>query len=132
MAWLIRALSDAGDMPVFLFMHHPPMALGLPMQDSENMRNGKAFIDLITEFGCVKYLFIGHVHRPITGTVGGIPFSTMRSVLYQAPPPRPEWSWDTFKPSKEAPNIGVVRLTGGSVNLQYDQFCDHQFGLISS
>ncbi|MGI9370135.1 MAG: phosphodiesterase, partial [Ruegeria sp.] len=94
--WLQRVLENAEGALVYLFMHHPPMALGLPMQDTENLENGDEFLSLISRFDCVKYLFVGHVHRPISGTVTGIPFSTMRSVLYQAPPPRPEWNWDTF------------------------------------
>lgn len=130
--WLQETLHDAGDTPVFLFVHHPPMSLGLPMQDTDNMEHGQTFIDLISSFSCVKYLFIGHVHRPISGTIDGIPFSTMRSILYQAPPPRPEWNWETFKPSAEAPNIGIVHLKGGSVNLQYDQFCEYQLGVITT
>lgn len=128
-AWLYEALKRATSTSVLIFMHHPPMSLGLPMQDTDQMQSGEAFLDLISEFPCVKYLFIGHVHRPITGTIRNIPFSTMRSVLYQAPPPRPEWSWETFKPSKEAPAIGVVRLENGSVNIQYDQFCGYEVGL---
>ncbi|MGI9369059.1 MAG: phosphodiesterase, partial [Ruegeria sp.] len=67
-------------------------------------------------------------HRPISGTVTGIPFSTMRSVLYQAPPPRPEWNWDTFRPSQEAPNLGVVTIADTGVNLQFDQFCGFEVG----
>ena len=128
-AWLRGRLQDAGDLPVYIFMHHPPMLLGLPMQDTENMENGAAFLDLISGFACVKYLFIGHVHRPITGAVRGIPFATMRSVLYQAPPPRPDWDWQTFQPSKEAPNIGIIQLSGGSVTMQYDQFCTASHGV---
>lgn len=102
--WLRETLASTANSPVFIFMHHPPMPLGLPMQDTENMRGGDAFLDLIADFECVKYLCIGHVHRPITGTIRGIPFSTMRSILYQAPPPRPEWTWDSFKPSAEYRN----------------------------
>lgn len=130
--WLCAALTEAANSSVFIFMHHPPMSLGLPMQDTENMENGQALLDLIYEFNSVKYLFIGHVHRPITGSIGGIPFSTMRSVLHQAPPPRPEWTWDTFKPSIEAPNIGIIQLASASVNLQYEQFCEYRLGVTAS
>jgi len=127
--WLRDTLSAAKTTPVFLFLHHPPMPLGLPMQDTENMKNGQAFLDLISAFECVKHMFIGHVHRPITGTIRDIPFSTMRSVLYQAPPPRPKWTWDTFKPALEAPNIGVIRLENSSVIMHYDQFCPYETGV---
>ncbi len=47
----------------------------------------------------------------------------MRSVLYQAPAPRPEWDWESFHPSEEAPNIGVMTISNADVNLQYEQFC---------
>lgn len=128
MQWLTETLRNLQDTPVFLFMHHPPMPVCLPMQDADNLEKGEAFLDRLSDFDCVKYLFIGHVHRPITGTVRGIPFATMRSVLYQAPAPRPAWTWDTFTPGLEAPNIGVIQLSGGSVNLQYEQFCQYQLG----
>lgn len=128
--WLGRTLTEAGDRPVFLFLHHPPMALGLPMQDSDRMGDGDQFLDLISAFPTVRSLFIGHVHRPITGTIRGIPFSTMRSVLYQAPPPRPDWDWSSFTPAREAPNIGILSFAGGDVALQYDQFCDAGLGVL--
>ena len=127
--WLEHELREAGSTPVYIFMHHPPMSLGLPMQDTENMENGDVFIEKLKQFECVKHLFIGHVHRPITGTVKGIPFATMRSILYQAPPPKPEWDWKTFKPSVEAPNLGILTIDAADVNLQYIQFCKYGHGI---
>jgi 3',5'-cyclic AMP phosphodiesterase CpdA len=126
--WLQNKLIEAGDTPVFIFMHHPPMPLGLPMQDTDRLQDGQAFLDLIARYKNVKYLFIGHVHRPITGTIQGIPYATMRSVLYQAPPPKPDWDWNSFTPSKEAPNLGVITLKNADVYLHYDQFCDYTVG----
>lgn len=127
-SWLKSQLNEIADTPVYLFMHHPPMALGLPMQDTDCMENGAAFLDLIGAHNDVKYMFIGHVHRPISGTVRGIPFSTMRSVLYQAPAPDPAWDWNSFSPAKEAPAYGVLTLSNGDVNLQYIQFCEAERG----
>lgn len=126
--WLRETLHAAGTTPVYLFMHHPPKALGLPMQDGDIMEDGDVFIDFVSQFPSVKYLFVGHVHRPITGSFGGIPFSTMRSILYQAPPPRPEWSWEDFRPASEAPMMGLVDIDNDSVIVQYDQFCDFGTG----
>lgn len=128
MDWLQTTLQKAGNAPVFLFMHHPPMDLGLPILDPDKMQDGAAFLDLISAYPSVKHLFIGHVHRPITGTIRGIPFATMRSVLFQAPPPRPEWDWSTFKPAKEAPQIGILSIQNGDVTLQFDQFCGLETG----
>ncbi|MCP5081424.1 MAG: phosphodiesterase [Alphaproteobacteria bacterium] len=126
--WLQNVLSGAPDTPIYIFMHHPPMRLGLPMQDTENLEDGNAFLDLVSAHANVRYLFIGHVHRPITGTVRGIPFATMRSVLYQAPAPVPAWDWDSFKPGEEAPNLGVLTIDELGVNLQYVQFCEYSEG----
>lgn len=126
--WLKDTLASNTGKPAYLFMHHPPMPLGLPMQDADKLDNGERFLETIASYECVKYLFIGHVHRPITGTIKGIPFSTMRSVLLQAPAPRPEWTWETFIPAEEAPNLGVVTLSATGVTIQYEQFCRYETG----
>ncbi|WP_310621248.1 phosphodiesterase [Flexibacterium corallicola] len=132
LAWLQDTLQKAADIPVYIFMHHPPMSLGLPMQDTANMENGDDFLELLSKYDSVKYLFIGHVHRPISGTVRGIPFSTMRSILYQAPAPKPDWNWESFKPSEEAPNLGVLTIESAAVNLQFEQFCNFEVGVTST
>lgn len=129
LAWLEQTLQHAGEAPVYIFMHHPPMDLGLPMQDQIKLENGSAFLDLIGKYSNVRHLFIGHVHRPVAGTVRGVPFATMRAMLYQAPPPRPDWDWDSFEPPVEAPNIGIVELLNGDVTLQYVQFCEADYGV---
>lgn len=128
-SWLREVLHDAADVPVFLFLHHPPMALGLPALDEICMDDGTGFLDILGAFINVQYMFVGHVHRPISGVVRGIGFSTMRSILFQAPPPKPAWDWDSFKAAKEAPQIGIVTLDGGDVRLHYEQFCGYETGV---
>ncbi|MEJ6707314.1 MAG: phosphodiesterase [Amylibacter sp.] len=126
--WLEIHLTQNPETPTYLFMHHPPRPLGLPMQDADCMENGKAFHDLLARHRLIKHLFVGHVHRPVTGTMNTIPFATMRSVLYQAPPPIPDWNWDTFAPAAEAPQLGVLTMDGLDCHLHYTQFCDFQTG----
>lgn len=128
MDWLQKAIQTSNALNIIIFMHHPPMPLGLPMQDIDKLDNGADFIDLIAGFSTIKYLCIGHVHRPITGSVRGIPFATMRSVLLQAPAPRPEWNWDTFTPAREAPGMGIVTVAGEDITIQYDQICTFDTG----
>lgn len=127
-AWLDKHLTEHAITPTYLFLHHPPKPLGLPMQDADCMENGDAFLDLVNWHRNVKHLFIGHVHRPVTGTLHGIPYATMRSILYQAPAPQPAWTWDTFAPAIEAPQLGILTLNGTDCTLQYTQFCDHKTG----
>lgn len=122
LSWLDTQLANATDKSVYIFMHHPPMELGLPMQDQDRNFDGEKLLALLGQHTCVKHMFIGHVHRPMAGTITGIPFATMRSVLYQAPPPRPVWDWDSFAPADEAPNIGVITTNEGDVTLEYVNF----------
>ncbi|MBO9402278.1 metallophosphoesterase [Shimia sp. R9_3] len=127
--WLEAVLKAKAGRPVYLFMHHPPMALGLPSQDEIMLEDDEAFWDLIGRHSNVNYVFMGHVHRPVCGTIRGIPFATLGALSFQAPAPRPSWSWDSFKPPKEAPQYGVLEISGGSVTLQYTQFCEYSLGM---
>lgn len=120
--WLRNRLDRDPETPVILFMHHPPMALGLPMQDQDRMEDGEGFLDELSGQGNLRFLCIGHVHRPTTGTIRGIPFATMRSVLYQAPAPRLAWDWTSFQPAQEAPQLGVLHVKDGDVTLHYEEF----------
>jgi len=120
--WLDATLSKT-TRPTLIFMHHPPLPLGLPMQDRDRLQDGDAFLARLKRYAQVAYLFCGHVHRPISGVVEGIPFSTLRSALYQAPPPQPQWTWDTFSPAKEAPQLGVLTLSGSHVTIEFNEFC---------
>ena len=92
------------------------------MQDTENLIDSDALLDLLVAHSNVKRLFIEHVHRPIVGTIRNIPFATMSSVLYQAPAPLHAWDWQSFKPAEEAPSIGVLTIDNTDVILQYVQF----------
>ena len=126
--WLTKALKAAGARQVLVFVHHPPLVLGLPMQDQDRMKGGDAFLDLLAASGASVHLCIGHVHRPISGHCKGVPFTTMRSVLYQAPPPQPAWDWSTFAPAQEAPDLGVISVSKDAVAIQYQSFCDAALG----
>ena len=122
--WLKTTLEAAKDAPIFIYLHHPPTDLGLPMLDEIKMQNGDEFLELIHAYNNVKYLFIGHVHRPISGTMRGIPFSTMKAISFQAPSPVPDWTWDDFSAAKEAPAFGVVSIKNADVIIKYTQYND--------
>ena len=124
--WLKNALTDT---PTYIFMHHPPMGLHLPQQDTIKLQDGSAFLDMISTGGNVRHIFIGHVHRPTSGTVRGIPFATLGALSFQAPAPQPAWDWDSFVPARAAPHYGVLYIVDGNVTLQYTQFCAYELGI---
>ena len=111
-------------------MHHPPMELGLPMQDTDCLRESGELLDLLQRHsGKILQLCLGHVHRPICGSLRGLSYATMRAVLYQAPPPVPAWDWDSFVPAKENPALGVLTLSDGVLRMQYEEFCRYADGV---
>lgn len=83
--WLDRNLAQAGDRPVYLFMHHPPHDTGFPGMDLIKLRDGERFHDLLARHGTVRHIFAGHVHRTISGSHRGIPFAVFKSPAHQMP-----------------------------------------------
>lgn len=129
LAWLDAALKDNANKNVFVFMHHPPFALGLPAQDEIMLQDDRAFLDLMGQYSNVRHLFMGHVHCSTSGVVAGIPFASLGALSFQAPAARPTWDWDTFLPPQDAPLYAVVHLQDANVIVQYTKFCDYAVGV---
>lgn len=127
MGWLSEALDRYNDRSAFIFMHHPPMNVEMAF-DKIKLTNGEAFLDLVSRHGNVRHLFMGHVHRPITGNARGVPFTTLRATSFQAPGPGPRWDWNSFAIAEEAPAYGVVYLKDDSVIVHEELFCKADFG----
>lgn len=81
--WLETALTAAGDRPVHLFMHHPPMDIGMPRLDQYRIRENAAFADVVRRFPNIRHIFFGHLHRPISGGWLGIPVSSISGTNHQ-------------------------------------------------
>jgi 3',5'-cyclic-AMP phosphodiesterase len=82
--WLSDALHTRPHCDTFVFLHHAPVALGIPDLDDIGLRDAAAFGDIVDKARCVKHVFFGHVHRPVSGSWRGIPFSTQRSLVNQS------------------------------------------------
>jgi 3',5'-cyclic AMP phosphodiesterase CpdA len=130
--WLDDTLKSYADKPIYVFMHHPPLELGLTMQDKDRLENGEDVLARLERHSNIRHIFMGHVHRPVSGSVGGIPFTAMRSTIYQAPLPYPAWDWDTFSPAMEPPTMGIVLLNGDSTVVHFHQICDAHVGAPAS
>lgn len=85
--WLEQSLEQAkaNHQPTIIFMHHPPHATGFAGMDAIALRNGEAFYDLLLASGNVRHLVAGHIHRTISGSHRGIPFSVFKSPCHQQP-----------------------------------------------
>jgi 3',5'-cyclic AMP phosphodiesterase CpdA len=106
--WFRAALEDARDRQVLVFMHHPPGPLDLGILDEMPLYDPAPLMAILQGAPNVAYLFCGHVHRSVSGVIGGIPFSTLRSLVFQTKPPFEPWDWSDFIAPAEAPQYAVI------------------------
>ncbi len=128
LGWIKQALEPRAARPRLVFMHHPPLKLGLPVLDPDRLLEADPLLELLSAPGAVQHLFCGHVHRPISGSVRGVPFAALRALLLQAPPPEPAWDWAGFVPAREAPDLGIIHVETGDIVVQYTQPCSADLG----
>lgn len=120
-AWLARALAESGEKPVYLCQHHPPFPVGIAGDDRLSIIDAKPFVDAVTpHWNRIRHMFFGHIHRPISGSWRGMPFSTLfgtnhQTALELTPYLSVEKALaepdDTVWGSPEAPHYGVVLIT---------------------
>lgn len=132
--WLNDQLNGSDD-PLILFMHHPPLQLGLKGMDMDTvaLQDDESFFRALEpHVSRVRHLFFGHVHRPVFGNWRGISFSCMRGLNHQlaldlnAP--------ETSVPgSFEQPAYGVVLADQDQIVVHMHEFLDRspRFDLIT-
>ncbi|ARE39839.1 3',5'-cyclic-nucleotide phosphodiesterase [Rhodovulum sp. P5] len=84
--WLYRQLQSLPG-PVWLFLHHNPVALGVPPMDEIMLLDAARFAATVEPFADkVRHIFHGHCHLPLSGSLHGIPFSAPRGTNHQGWP----------------------------------------------
>ncbi|NJD25909.1 MAG: phosphodiesterase [Betaproteobacteria bacterium] len=115
LAWLAAELAAGGDQPLFITMHHPPFAAGLPAMDRFMLRGVDAFWEVIAPHRArIRHLFIGHLHRPIGGSWRGIPFSCVASPNHQVALDTAS-SGDDVPGCAEPAGYGVILIDGDTI-----------------
>ncbi|WP_374310802.1 phosphodiesterase [Dongia sp.] len=128
--WLGRALAG-GTGPVYLCLHHPPFPLGITGMDGISLRDPTDFWRAIEPHRArIRHIFFGHVHRPVSGSWRGIPFSTLHGTNHQVAlhlgtglsvakaiaADEPVWSSD------EPPHYGIVLIDQDHVVVHQQPF----------
>jgi Icc protein len=85
-AALAARLDEDTTTPTIVAMHHPPIDVGLAWLDVIGLppEDRAALADLLRRSPQVKRVVAGHVHRTVTGTMGGCPVITCTSTNIQA------------------------------------------------
>lgn len=116
--WVTEQLATTIGRQVLVFMHHPPGPLGLSLLDDMPLRDSEALMRLLASAPHVAHLFCGHVHRPVSGIIGGVPFTTLRALAHQTRPPHHLKTWSDFVDPDERPQYGVVLVGPDRVVVQ--------------
>lgn len=120
-AWLERAVKGAGGKPVYVFLHHPPFHVELKRMDQISLRDGERFGDIVNG-ATVRHLFFGHLHRPLSGSWRGVPFSTLPGTNHQV---ALDFDIDGIVPgSHEPPAYAVVFAKPDTTLVHLNSFLD--------
>lgn len=119
--WLAAQLAGSGDEAIWLAMHHPPLAVGIPSMDRYALRHPAAFWAVLKEHRQrIRHLFVGHLHRPLGGSWHGIPFSCVRSPNHQVA--FDMRTTDEVPGNQEAPGYAVVLIDESNVIVHQHDF----------
>lgn len=122
LAWLAEQLAASGDEPLWLAMHHPPLALGIPAMDQFALRDAAALWSLIAPHRArIRHIFLGHLHRPIGGSWHGIPFSCTSSPNHQVALDLVTLRGDEVPGCREPAGFSVILIDGDSVVVHHQQ-----------
>jgi 3',5'-cyclic AMP phosphodiesterase CpdA len=85
-AWLAAALDADHDAPTLIAMHHPPVLTGIDVFDEIGLpaEDREALAGLLRGRRNVLRVAAGHIHRALTGVVGGVPVVVAPSAWRQA------------------------------------------------
>jgi 3',5'-cyclic AMP phosphodiesterase CpdA len=121
-AWLRARLNEAAGRPVYLFMHHPPFDVGIPCMDRIGLLDKEGFAAALDGAANIQHLFFGHLHRPISGSWRGIPYSCLRSLVHQVP-----LDFVTVEPvpyDLAPPAYNVILIGDGVTVVHHHEFLD--------
>ncbi|MDX2661099.1 metallophosphoesterase [Streptomyces stelliscabiei] len=78
--WLESELARA-EGPVFVGMHHPPIALGLPSVDAIRLNHPERLEQVLRRHDQVKAVLVGHAHTAASAVFAGLPLAVAPGVV---------------------------------------------------
>jgi 3',5'-cyclic-AMP phosphodiesterase len=118
--FLDRALDEAAQQRVIVFLHHPPFTSGFPAMDAIKLMNADALLDRLAGHGNVQVVVTGHIHRTMSATIRGIPQAMFKSTAHQMP--LDFVSDDSSIACVEPPAYGILLLTDEGVVVHTEDY----------
>ncbi len=107
--WLAGQLAQCdATRPAYVFLHHPPFDIGVPSLDALRLKDEGPLARLLTQSGALRHIFFGHLHRAVSGSWRGIPYSCLPSLVHQVPLDLRQV--DPVPYNRERPAYGVIFL----------------------
>lgn len=121
--WLRRQLVQSKlSQQFFLVMHHPPLALGIPSMDQYALTGSDLLWEVVGPFrDRIRHIFAGHIHRAVSGSWRGIPFSCAKSTNHQVALDLHTKSVDV-PGCHDAPGFAVILIDASNVVVHHQEF----------
>jgi 3',5'-cyclic AMP phosphodiesterase CpdA len=98
--WFEAALAAAPQRPTFVFMHHPPFAVGIAPIDAHGFGNRARFAAIVAANRQIVRIACGHIHHAASARIGDV-------LALSAP--------------STAPQVVFARTPGGNLRLRLEQ-----------
>lgn len=82
-AWLNQCLSEQCDKATIIFMHHPPVKLGVRETDVDGFKGADMLANVIKKYSNIERILCGHIHLPAFVRWQGTVVSTAPSMGMQ-------------------------------------------------
>jgi len=91
-------LEDAGERPVLIAVHHPPVPIGSPWMDAMGMENPADLFGVIDRFTNARALICGHIHQEYEALRRDVQLLGTPSTCVQFSPGATEYQVDAKPP----------------------------------
>ncbi|MEU5563675.1 phosphodiesterase [Micromonospora musae] len=113
LSWLDGVLAGRPDVPALVFLHHPPVIVGVPALDAIGLADADALAEVVGRHRHVVRVGAGHLHRPVTAAFAGTVLTTAPST----------WRQVSLTMTPDEPIGWVTEPTGFLLHLVADGGC---------
>ncbi|MCH8544069.1 MAG: 3',5'-cyclic-AMP phosphodiesterase [Alcanivorax sp.] len=96
--FLERALTEAGDDPVMVCLHHHPVPMGCAWLDTQVVASAERFFAVLDRHPGVRAVIWGHVHQEYAGERNGVVLYSVPSTCVQFKPGSDDFAVDDTAP----------------------------------